>query len=96
MTSIWGIGYDVAENGYRCFMVASTSSHFWKGMVTLSEDGNTMTLDFLGPSSDGENGTANYRDVIEFLDDNHRILTWFGETSSGFFKKLMKVHYYRV
>ena len=96
MTTIWGIGYDVSEKGYRSFWVVSMSSHLWKGVGTLSKDGNSLIIDCVGPSMGDDDGTANYRDVIEFLDDNHRTLTSFGETPDGSFTEFMKVHFYRV
>lgn len=94
--AIWGIGYDVSAKGYRSFWIMSMSSHLWKGVGTLSEDGNTMTIDCVGPSMGDEDGTANYRDVIEIIDENHRTLTSFGESPDGSFMEFMKVHYYRV
>jgi hypothetical protein len=96
MGSIWGIGYDVSAKGYRSFWIMSMSSHLWKGIGTLSDDGNTMTIDCVGPSMGDDDGTANYRDVIEIIDENHRTLTSFGEAPDGSFTEFMKVHYYRV
>jgi len=89
------IGYDISDNEYRACWFASMSSHLWKYTGTLSDDGRTMQLDCVGPNMMGE-GTANYRDVIEIVDDNHRTLTSYGEGEDGNFNQYMKVHYYRV
>jgi hypothetical protein len=43
---------------------------------------------------DGE--TANYRDVIEIIDDNHRTLTSYGQDENGDWQEFMNAHYTRV
>ncbi|MGC4044570.1 MAG: DUF1579 domain-containing protein [Armatimonas sp.] len=96
MTSFYALGYDVSFKEYRGCWVASMSSHVWKQTGTLSPDGKTMTLDCVGPhmSKDGE--TANYRDVIELIDDNHRTLTSFGQDDNGEWQEFMKASYTRA
>lgn len=89
------LGFDVSFKEYRGCWYASMSSHLWKYTGTLSADGKTMTLDCVGPNMMGE-GTANYRDVIEIVDDNHRTLTSFGEDENGQYNQFMKVNYTRV
>jgi len=89
------VGYDVSFNEYRGCWFASMSSHLWKYTGKLSADGKTMTMDCVGPNMMGE-GTANYRDIIEIIDDNHRTLTSFGEDENGNYNQFMKVQYTRV
>ena len=90
-----GLGFDVSFKEYRGFWLASMSSHLWKYTGELSADGKTMTLNCVGPNMMGE-GEANYRDVIEIIDDNHRTLTSYGEQEDGSWQQFMKCQYTRV
>ena len=91
-----GLGYDVSFKEYRGFWLASMSSHLWKYVGELSADGRTMTLNCEGPDMEKDGETANYRDIIEIVDDNHRTLTSYGQDDSGQWQQFMKSHYYRV
>jgi hypothetical protein len=91
-----GLGYDVSFKEYRAFMIMSASSHLWKYTGTLSADGKTMTLDCVGPDMEVDGKAANYRDVIQIIDENHRTLTSSGEGKNGEWQQWMKVSYTRV
>lgn len=90
------LGYDVSFNEYRGCWYANMSSHLWKYTGTLSDDGKKMTLDCVGPHMMKDGETANYRDVIEFIDDNHRTLTSYGQDDNGEWQEFMSVHAYRI
>lgn len=90
------LGYDVSFKEYRGCMIMSASSHLWKQTGTLSADGRTMTLNCIGPNMEKDGETANYRDIIEIVDDNHRTLTSMWEDDKGEFQVMMKVKYTRV
>ncbi|HEY3781874.1 MAG TPA: DUF1579 domain-containing protein [Fimbriimonadaceae bacterium] len=90
------LGYDVSFKEYRGCMIMSASSHLWKQTGTLSADGKTMTLNCIGPNMVVDGETANYRDIIEIIDDNHRTLTSMFEDDKGVFQTMMKCHYTRV
>ena len=96
MNMVTSLGYDVSFKEYRACWFASMSSHLWKYVGALSEDGKTMTLDCEGPDMVVDGKTALYRDVIELIDANHRTLTSFGQDENGEWQEFMKVHYYRV
>jgi hypothetical protein len=92
-----GLGWDVSFKEYRGFMIMSVSSHLWSYTGTLSEDGRVMTLDCVGPDMEKDGETANYRDVIELIDENHRVLTSYGEQKdNGEWTPFMKSRYTRV
>lgn len=55
-----------------------------------------MTLNCVGPSMVKDGETANYRDVIEIVDDNHRTMTSYGEDDDGKWQKFMTVRYTRA
>lgn len=85
------LGYDVSFKEYRGCWFASMSSHLWKYVGTLSNDGKTMTLNCEGPHMEKDGETANYRDVIEIIDKNHRTMTSFGQGDDGQWCQFMKV-----
>ncbi len=91
-----GLGYDVSFKEYRGFWIMSMSSHLWKYTGTLSDDGRTMTLDCVGPDMVNDGQTANYRDIIEIIDDNRRTYTGYGEQADGSWMLFMKTMYTRV
>jgi len=90
------LGYDVSFKEYRGCWFASVSSHLWKQVGTLSGDGKTMTLNCAGPNMTKDGETANYRDVIELIDENHRTMTSYGEDEKGEWQQFMKTTYTRV
>jgi len=90
------IGYDVSFKEYRGCRIANMSSHLWKWTGTLSVDEKTMTLDCVGPNMIIDGETANYRDVIEIIDDNHRIMTSYGQDEKGEWIQFMQQKYTRV
>ncbi len=97
MTYYSTLGYDVSFKEYRGCWFADMSSHLWKQVGTLSADGRTMTLDCVGPHMTKDGETANYRDVIEVLDADHRTMTSYGQDEeSGEWHQFMKAHYTRV
>lgn len=91
-----GVGYDISFKGYRGFFVASMSSHLWKYTGTMSEDGKVLTLDCVGPDMEVDGKTANYRDVIEIVDRDHRTLTSYGEQPNGEWMQFMKAELTRA
>jgi hypothetical protein len=90
------LGYDVSFKEYRGCWFASVSSHLWKQAGELSADGKVMTLSCLGPSMTVDGETANYRDVHEIIDHNHRTMTSYGQDDSGEWQEFMKVHFTRI
>jgi hypothetical protein len=90
------LGYDVSFKEYRGCWFASMSSHLWKQTGELSADGKTMTLNCVGPDMVNDGQTANYRDVLEIIDDNHRTMTSYGEGEDGKWQEFMKVQYTRA
>lgn len=96
MTYYAALGYDVSFKEYRGCWFASVSSHLWKYVGELSADGKTMTLNCVGPNMFKDGETANYRDVIEIVDADHRTLTSYGQNENGEWQEFMKAHFTRV
>lgn len=95
-TSYFALGYDVSFKEYRGCMVMSASSHLWKYMGELSDDGKIMTLNCEGPDMVNDGKTALYRDVITLIDENNRTLTSSGQDEKGEWVEFMTAHYTRV
>ena len=96
MSSYSALGYDVSPKEYRGCWFASMSSYLWKYVGELSADGTVMTLICVGPSMTKDGETANYRDVITILDDNHRTLTSYGQDENGQWQEFIKANYTRL
>ena len=96
MSYYFSLGYDVSFKEYRACMFMSVSSHLWKYTGTLSADGKKMTLDCVGPNMEKDGETANYRDTIEIIDADHRVLTSTGQMPNGEYMEFMRAHYTRV
>jgi len=90
------LGYDVSFKEYRGARFMSMSSHLWKLTGSLSADGKIMTLDCVGPNMYKDGETANYRDVLEIVDENHIKLTSFGEDENGVMQQFMTSQNTRV
>ncbi len=90
-----GLGYDVSFKEYRGYFVASMSSHLWKYVGELSEDGKTMTLTCEGPDMVKDGETAMYRDIHHLVDENTRTMTSEFETPEGPWVQFQVVTYTR-
>jgi hypothetical protein len=62
----------------------------------LNDAGTTLTLEADGPDMSGGGGTARYRDVIEFEDDDHRTLRSSVLGDDGEWHEFMEARYRRV
>ena len=89
MTLFATLGYDVSFKEYRGCWFGLMSSHLWKPVGTLDQDGTRMTLDYEGPSMVEDGKTAPDRDVIEILDADRRTLTSYSEDEKGEWQRSM-------
>src|SRR6516225_1549260 len=81
-TNILTIGYDPRANTYVGTFISSCMSHLWvyeKGTL----EGNVLTLHAKGPRFDKPGQSTNFKDVMEFKSDDHRILTGYFQTEDG-------------
>ena len=96
MSSKMGIGYDVSDQAYQAFWIATVSSHLWKYDCELSEDGKLLTMNCEGPDMMGDSKSAFYRDFIELIDEDHRTHTSTMQDKQGNWVAYMKNYYTRV
>lgn len=94
MKSVMTLGFDPSTNRYAGTFVASMMSHLWLYDGSLDADEKVLALDAEGPSFTGA-GTAKYVDSIEFIDDDHRVLTSRILGDDGNWVQFMTAHYHR-
>lgn len=93
--SVMTLGYDPQAKCFVGTFIASMMAYLWiYNNGALDESGKVLALDAEGPSFSGE-GTAKYRDSIEFIDDNHRVLTSRALGEDGEWTLFMTAHYRR-
>lgn len=66
VTAIQTIGYDAKKKKYIGTWIDSMFNHMWKYEGSLSEDGNTLTMESEGPNFMTGKGMATFRDIYEF------------------------------
>jgi hypothetical protein len=92
--NVMTLGYDPAAGRYVGTFVASSMPFLWIYSGTLDESGKVLALDAEGPSFTGA-GTAQYRDSIEIIDDNYRVMTSRVLGENGEWHEFMTAHYRR-
>jgi hypothetical protein len=92
--TVMTLGYDPKAGRFVGTFIASMMAHLWAYSGSLDESGKVLALDAEGPGFTGE-GTAKYRDSIEFIDDDHRVLTSHALGEDGEWHLFMTAHYRR-
>ena len=92
--SVMTLGYDPQTKLFVGTWVGSMMTKLWVYDGELEADGRKLSLYSEGPAMDGE-GTAMYRDSIEIVSDDHRILTGELQGPDGTWHKFMTAHYRR-
>lgn len=92
--AVMTLGYDPQRKRFVGTFVASMMTHMWVYEGTLDSTGNVLTLDTEGPNM-MLSGMARYQDIIEFVDDDHRMLKSQILTEDGSWQHFMSAHYWR-
>lgn len=95
--TVMTLGYDPKKGTYIGTFVGSMMTHLWNytsGSVDAA--GRVLTLDAEGPGMDGDGTIAKYKDAIEFVSKDHRILTSRILGEDGQWNQIMTVHYRRT
>jgi hypothetical protein len=88
------LGFDPKKNHFVGTWVGSMMNNLWVYDGVLESDGKTLPLNAEGPCMTGE-GNAKYQDIIELVDDDHRILRSQMLGADGQWQHFMTGHYYR-
>jgi hypothetical protein len=94
-TSMMTIGYDSQKRRYVGTFICSVMTHLWLYNGEMDADGKVLTLDAEGPSIAAEGKMAQYKDIIEFKSDDHRVLTSRMLGDDGIWHEFMTAHYRR-
>lgn len=94
-TTIMTLGYNTQAKRFVGTFIGSMMSHMWIYDGELDAAGKVLTLDTEGPSFTEEGKMAKYKDVIEIMNDDHRVLSssYFGE--DGKWHGFMSANYRR-
>lgn len=90
------LGYDPAAGHYVGSWIGSMMTTMWVYKGWVERDGLTLTLEAEGPAFDDPKRTDLYRDVITFIDADHRRLTGSVRQPDGTFKTFMRSEFKRA
>ena len=94
-TTILTLGFDPQRNKFVGSWVGSMMTHMWVYEGTLDEEERFLTLEAEGPDMTNPGKTAVYRDVVERVSDDHRVLRSYGKGPDGEWFEFMTAHYRR-
>lgn len=94
MTSVITLGVDPRKGKFVGTFVASMMANLWLYEGAL--EGNVLTLDTEGPDFGAEGKTGKFRDVVELVDDDHRILRSSRLGEDGQWHEFMTARYRRT
>lgn len=95
-TTVMTLGYDPSRKHFVGTFIGSMMTYLWTYEGDLDPDGQVLTLRAEGPDNTGSGKMAKYRDVICFIDDDHRTLTSHVQGSDGEWTQFMSASYRRV
>ena len=94
--TIMTLGYDPVKKRYIGTFIGSMMPHMWIYEGELDSTGNMLTLNTEGPSFTAGADGAKYKDVIEFMNDDHRVLSSNCLGDDGKWHNFMTAHYRRI
>ncbi|HEU4455023.1 MAG TPA: DUF1579 domain-containing protein [Longimicrobium sp.] len=95
-SSVMTLGYDPARGRFVGTYVTGMMTHLWLYDGELDAASNRLVLDSEGPSLTNEGQTGKYRDTIELVSDDHRVLTSQFLFDDGEWREFMRADYRRV
>lgn len=95
-TTLMTLGYDPARKRFVGTWIGTMMTHLWIYDGELDRDEKVLTLNSEGPGMSGDGTMSQYRDVIEFKSDDHRVLTASVRGQDGGWQPFMRVDYRRT
>jgi hypothetical protein len=89
------LGFDPRRKRYVGTWIGSMMSHLWIYEGSLNEGETALVLESEGPGMTPEQPVAKYKDIVEFLSDDHRALKAHVQQTDGSWRELMTVTYRR-
>jgi hypothetical protein len=96
MTGVLTVGFDPKKDKFVGTWIDSVSNFIWSYEGTLDEDGKKLTLLTEGPHPTDPNARANYREVIEVKDKDHKVFTSSLQTDDGQWMTFVTINARRV
>lgn len=94
-TMVMTLGYDPQRGRYVGTWIGTMMTHLWVYDGELDAAQRVLTLNSEGPDMAGEGKMARYRDIIEFVSDDHRLLRGQVLRDDGTWHEFMVAHYRR-
>jgi hypothetical protein len=94
-TTLMTLGYDPQKKRFIGTFVGSMMTHMWVYEGELDETEQVLTLNTVGPDFSTPGKMANYKDVIEFKSDDHRVLSSHYQGEDGTWHGFMTANYRR-
>lgn len=88
------LGFDTHRRRFAGTFIDSSMAFLWVYDGRL--EGDVLTLESEGPAFDGSPGMGKYRDIIQFLSDDDRVLRSDVLGPDGEWREFMVMHYRRV
>ena len=95
MTAQIALGYDPAKGKFIGSFVCSAMAAMFVYEGSLDPDRRVLTLDTEGPAMDGD-GTMAYQDIVEIVDDDHRVMRSRMKGPDGEWIEFMRADYTRI
>ena len=97
MSSLVTLGFDPDKARFVGTWIGSMMTELWIYHNGWLDDAQrVLTLEAEGPSFDGSGKRAQYRDIVEIIDDSHRVLSGNVLGDDGRWNCFMKSSYTRV
>jgi len=93
-SSVMTLGFDPAKNRFVGTWFGDMMTHLWVYDGSLDSAQKVLTLESEGPSFSGDGTMGKYRDIIEVVDNDHRVL-WGEVFGDGKWTRFMKTDYRR-
>ncbi len=93
--TVMTLGYDPAKKKFVGTFIGSMMTNLWVYEGELDATGKVLTLNADGPSFTDPTRTAKYKDAIEIVSPDHRILTSRFQDENGQWVHFMTAHYRR-
>jgi hypothetical protein len=94
-TTLMTLGYDSQKQRYVGTWIGSMMTYLWLYEGELDTAEMTLTLNSNGPAMTGDGKMAKYKDVIEFKNDDHRVMTSHVLGDDGQWHHFMTANYRR-
>ncbi len=94
-TTLITLGYDPQKQRYVGTWIGSMMTYLWVCDGELDASETVLTLNSDGPAMTGDEQLGKYKDIIEFKNDDHRVMTSHMLRDDGQWQHFMTAHYWR-